>query len=121
MGFGPSAHSYIKPSRYWNCRSVKTYIEDLNTGKIPVEGKEILSKEQRMIEAICVGLRKTEGIDIDIFNKKFGVSFNRIFGEIINNLKEKGYIQFAQNRCALSIKGMLFLDSITSMFVSPLP
>ncbi len=121
MGFGPSAHSFLESERCWNCRSVKRYIKDLNTGKMPVEEREVLSKEQRMIEAICVGLRKTEGIDIDIFNKKFGVSFNRIFGEIINNLKEKGYIQFAQNRCSLSIKGMLFLDSITSMFVSYLP
>jgi oxygen-independent coproporphyrinogen-3 oxidase len=121
MGFGPSAHSFLESERCWNCRSVKRYIKDLNMGKMPVEEREVLSKEQRMIEAICVGLRKTEGIDIDIFNKKFGVSFNRIFGEIINNLKEKGYIQFAQNRCSLSIKGMLFLDSITSMFVSHLP
>ncbi len=121
MGFGPSAHSFLESERYWNCRNVKKYIKDLNIGKMPVEEREVLSKEQSMIEAICVGLRKTEGIDIDIFNKKFGVSFNRIFGEIINNLKEKEYIQFTQKRCALSIKGMLFLDSITSMFVSHLP
>ena len=121
MGFGPSAHSYIEPSRYWNCRSVKTYIEDLKTGKMPVDGKEILSKEQLMIEAICVGLRKTDGIDIGLFEKKFDVSFNTIFEETIKNLKTKGYIQFAQNHCSLSRKGMLFLDSITSMFVSHLP
>lgn len=121
LGFGPSAHSYIEPSRYWNCRSVKTYIKKLNTGKTPVEGIETLSHEQRMIEAICVGLRKTEGIDIGLFEKKFDVRFHTIFEDTINNLKTKRYIHFAQNHCALSRKGMLFLDSITSMFVSNLP
>ena len=53
MGFGPSAHSFLESERCWNCRSVKRYIEDLNMGKMPVEEREALSKEQRMIETIC--------------------------------------------------------------------
>ncbi len=121
LGLGPSAHSYIEPVRYWNCRSVKSYIKDLNMNKTPVKEREKLNGEQLMIEAICVGLRKTEGIDIDIFNEKFNVSFNEIFSDLLEHLEKKGYIQFVQNRCTLSIKGMLFLDSITSMFVSHIP
>lgn len=91
LGFGPSAHSFIEPRRYWNCRSIKKYRENIKEGGLSIEEKEILSKEQRMME----------------------------FAEKIKQLEEDGYILRIQpkNRCALSRKGMLFLDSIASMFM----
>ena len=119
LGFGPSAHSFIEPRRYWNCRSVKKYMESIKEGRLPVEEKEILSKEQRMMEMIYLGLRKTDGIDIDAIDENLGINFRRMFAEKIKQLEEDGYILSIQpkNRCALSRKGMLFLDSIASMFM----
>ena len=118
LGFGPSAHSFIEPARYWNCRSVKKYIKEIEAGMLPLEEKEVLSREQCMIEAIYLGLRKRDGICIDAFDRKFDTSFNRIFGETITYLEKKKFLKVAQNRCALTLQGMLFLDSIASMFIS---
>jgi len=117
IGLGPSAHSFLEPKRYWNCADVKKYIQDLEAGKLPLEGEERLSPEQLMIEAICLGLRQTKGIVIDVFDKKFGVSFKRMFEEAISDFEEKGLMEFSQNRCALTHRGMLYLDSIASMFI----
>jgi len=119
LGFGPSAHSFIEPRRYWNCRSVKKYIENIKEGRVPIEEKELLSKEQRMMEMIYLGLRKTDGIDIDAIDENLGINFRQIFAEKIKQLEEDGYILPIQpkNHCALSRKGMLFLDSIAPMFM----
>jgi len=119
LGFGPSAHSFIEPWRYWNCRSVKSYINNMREGWLPVEEKEILSKEQRMMEMVYLGLRKTDGIDIDAIDENLGINFHQMFAEKIKQLEEDGYILRIQpkNRCALSRKGMLFTDSIASMFI----
>ncbi len=119
LGFGPSAHSFIEPRRYWNCRSVKKYIENIKEGRVPIEEKELLSKEQRMMEMIYLGLRKTDGIDIDAIDENLGINFRQIFAEKIKQLEEDGYIHqiMPENRYALSRKGMLFLDSIASMFM----
>jgi len=119
MGFGPSAHSFIEHRRYWNCRSVKKYIENIKEGRVAIEEKEILSKEQRMMEMVYLGLRKTEGIDIDAIDENLGINFRQIFTEKIKQLEEDGYILPIQpkNHCALSRKGMLFLDSIAPMFM----
>ncbi|MBT9438330.1 MAG: radical SAM family heme chaperone HemW [Desulfobacterales bacterium] len=119
LGFGPSAHSFIEPRRYWNCRSVKKYMENIKEGRLPIEEKEILSKEQRMMEMIYLGLRKTDGIDIDAIDENLGINFRQIFAEKIKQLEEDGYILPIQpkNHCALSRKGMLFLDSIAPMFM----
>jgi len=120
LGFGPSAHSFIGHQRYWNCRSVKKYIENIKEGRLPIEEKEILSKEQRMMEMVYLGLRKTDGIDIDVIDENLGINFRQIFAEKIKQLEDDGYILPIQpeNRCALSRKGMLFLDSIAPVFMT---
>jgi oxygen-independent coproporphyrinogen-3 oxidase len=117
IGLGPSAHSFLEPKRYWNCRDVKKYIQDLEAEKLPLDGEERLSTEQLITEAIYLGLRKTKGILIDAFDKKFGVSFKTLFKDTIDVLKSKGLIELSQNRCALTSRGMLYLDSIAAMFV----
>jgi oxygen-independent coproporphyrinogen III oxidase len=117
MGLGPSAHSFLEPERYWNCANVKKYIQDLDAGRLPRAGEERLSMEQLMIEAIYLGLRQTKGIFIDVFDKKFGVSFEIMFEDTIELLESKGLIEVSLNRCALTSRGMLYLDSIASMFI----
>ncbi|MDM8549799.1 radical SAM family heme chaperone HemW [Desulfobacterales bacterium HSG2] len=118
-GLGPSAHSFTGDERYWNHRSVKRYIQDIiDEQRLPIAERELLTKEQRMTEAIYLGLRKTEGISVDDFDEKFGVSFNRMFRETIKSLEEEGFMKVSQKRCSLTLSGMVFLDSIASALVS---
>ena len=86
-------------------------------GRLPQEGKESLSREQLMIEAVYLGLRQAKGIDVDAFDKKFGVNFEKIHAETIADLEKKGLMESSKNRCALTPRGMLYLDSIAAMFV----
>lgn len=117
IGLGPSAHSFIEPQRFWNHSNVKKYIQELTTGRLPRAGKESLSREQLMIEAVYLGLRQTKGIEVDAFDKKFGVNFKAMFTGVITDLEEKGLVKMSQNCCALTPKGMLYLDSIAAMFI----
>jgi oxygen-independent coproporphyrinogen-3 oxidase len=117
VGLGPSAHSFLEPKRYWNCANVKRYIQDLEAEKLPIAGEERLSVDQLIMEAIYLGLRQTEGIVIDAFNKKFGVNFKTMYEEVITDLENRGFAELSQNRCVLTSRGMLYLDSIAAMFV----
>lgn len=117
IGLGPAAHSFIVPHRRWNHAGVEKYIEDLAAGRLPIAGEEVLSKEQLMMEAILLGLRKTDGIRIDDFDKTFNLNFREMFKKVTTDLGEKGFIKISKSHCALTPKGMLFLDSITSAFV----
>jgi oxygen-independent coproporphyrinogen-3 oxidase len=118
LGFGPSAHSFVDPERWWNYPGVKRYINKIEAGKSPVWGKEKLSRQQKIIEMIYLGLRTTRGICIDTFDKKFNTDFKKIFKELIFDLEAKGSIKVSNNRCFLTPKGMLFLDSIASLFIA---
>lgn len=117
IGLGPSAHSFIEPQRYWNHSNVDKYVQKLSAGRLPRAGKESLSREQLMIEAVYLGLRQAKGIEVDAFDKKFGVNFKAMFNGAVADLEEKGLVTIAQNRFALTPKGMLYLDSIAAIFI----
>jgi oxygen-independent coproporphyrinogen-3 oxidase len=104
--------------RCWNHSDVTQFINDLAAGRLPVSGKEELTAEQLMIEAVYLGLRKTEGIDLDLFECRFGTSFPQLFEVELKKFEEKGFLKVTERRCTLTPKGMLFLDSIASAFTS---
>jgi oxygen-independent coproporphyrinogen-3 oxidase len=61
VGFGPGAHSYSPPERWWNLSNVKEYLrrEDV------VMRRETLTPEQVRIEGIFLGLRTDRGVELD--------------------------------------------------------
>lgn len=118
LGLGPSAHSFKEPERSWNRPDVRRYIEELAARRFPPAENEVLSRSQLMMEAIYLGLRQVEGISIDAFEEKFAVNFQQWFSDTLRVLEERGLIRSIQNRCALTRKGMLYLDSITSMLTN---
>ena len=118
IGLGPSAHSFIEPERYWNHRSVATYVRQIEAGKSATAEIERLTKEQMVIEAIYLGFRTTRGIDLDMFKARFDISFSQSFDKTIAELETRGMIKLSERHCALTRTGLPFLDSIASMFTS---
>jgi oxygen-independent coproporphyrinogen-3 oxidase len=118
IGLGPSAHSFVEPKRCWNVSNVYEYISAIETGRRPVADREVLTREQQMIEAIYLGLRMTSGIDLAEFKEKFEIDFIKTFTELVSDLEERNYIEVKNNRCALTRRGRAFLDSITLAFLA---
>lgn len=118
LGFGPGAHSFVAPERYWKYRDVSLYMQYLAAGRLPVEEKERLTGEQLMIEAIYLGLRMTRGIDLDKFTAMFNLDFRHVFQETIAGFEKDGLLTVSNSYCFLTRKGMALLDSITPAFTS---
>ena len=118
IGLGPAAHSFAEPQRSWNVSSVDRYIETIESGRLAVADREVLSLEQQIIEAIYLGLRMTDGIDTDSFKEKFGIDFIETYKEIVSDFERRGYLNFDKRNCSLTRQGKAFLDSIANMFVS---
>ncbi len=118
LGFGPSAHSFVNNERSWNFPSVTKYIKIIEKGKLPLEGKEILTKDQQITEAVYLGLRKKEGILIREFEKRFDMEFEKLFGAAAELLEKEGFLGNDAGRFFLTEKGMIFADSIISFLIS---
>ena len=117
IGLGASAHSFSENQRYWNVSDVADYIAAIESGRLPEAEREVLSREQQIIETIYLGLRTTAGIDLIGFGQKFGINFVKAYKEVISDLEELNYLEVKNNRCALTRQARAFLDSIASMFV----
>ena len=61
VGFGPGAHSFVPPERWWNVSNVREYLEREDV----VMRRETLTPEQVRIEGIFLGLRTGRGVELD--------------------------------------------------------
>ena len=71
-----------------------------------------------IMEAIYLGLRTTRGIDLEGFEKMFGINVSKIFGAKIADLEKDNLLKFTNTHCALTPRVMAYLDSIASMLTS---
>jgi oxygen-independent coproporphyrinogen-3 oxidase len=114
VGLGAGAHSFDGVTRSWNCRDVDQYIKSISDGCLPTDGQEKLTRSQHMLEMIYLGLRTTVGIGKNDFERRFQVDFNHLFGDIVNDLQGRGFINENENRLSLTVEGMLLLDAIVN-------
>ena len=69
IGLGAAAHSYDIRSRSWNIADINAYIEGIERGERLFE-EELLDDDTRYNDAVTVGLRTCEGINLDALPKK---------------------------------------------------
>ncbi len=117
IGLGPSAHSFVEPLRYWNVTSLERYNAAIESGRSPIDDQERLTPQQEMIEAIYLGLRLTQGIDLNWFQQRFGIDFLQAFNEILTDIESQKYLDIGTTHAALTRQGRAFLDSIAAMLV----
>ena len=116
LSFGPSAHSYNLKSRWWNHRSLDTYIQNISKKTLPTEGKEILKKEDNYNEKILNGLRLAKGIKISSIKQYHNKKYNTYITKLQNKWD---CIDIDNNYIKLINNGMLFVDEISSdMFIT---
>lgn len=116
IGLGPSAHSFFEQKRWWNFRSLSKYIQALQRGELAVEGSEELNRWQLILESVFLGLRTSEGIDMLEFERRYNVDFLGHFGAVVKRLQARGLLSVTSDRCALSMEGMIFADTVAAMF-----
>ncbi|MEA2030878.1 MAG: radical SAM family heme chaperone HemW [candidate division Zixibacteria bacterium] len=113
LGLGPSAHSFVDGQRFANMVDVEQYIEALTSGILPRAVDES-GVEERMIEAIMLGLRTSRGISCSEFAERFGTSLeNMLDREQYAILVESGHLLPDGGILKLSDEGIYLADEIT--------
>ena len=80
---------------------LEIYRRRLSNGRRPAGGREVLSVEQQMLEALLLGLRLKEGFSIPGFEARFGISVQDTFGRLLNQLADEGCLADRPGRCFL--------------------
>jgi len=118
LGLGPGAHSFVpldgrrRGRRWWNERSIPLWMERMADGERPVAGEEELDPEAMALEAVMLGLRTADGVDLEDFRKRFGadlVERNRV---LVERLVEEGLVEVAEGRLRPTVKGFAVADGL---------
>lgn len=122
LGFGLGAASLMDDCRFTNSREMHVYEERLKRGNaertwktaggyIP-DGESVhgnvrrLSPSERMEEFMFLGLRLTEGISAEEFQKCFHVPIEEIYGKVLIKLEKQGLLARSGERIFLTRRGI---------------
>ncbi|MBL0172596.1 MAG: radical SAM family heme chaperone HemW [Gemmatimonadaceae bacterium] len=64
LGVGPSAHGFTGAERRWNIAAYAAWQAALDAGQDPIEGREVLTAENRDAERAYLGLRTSDGMEL---------------------------------------------------------
>ena len=114
LGLGPSSHSFDGTRRWWNARHLDDYQSRIEGAERPIEASETLSRADLALEAMMLGLRTVEGVDIQDFKKRFGVDLLEGNRQYIGQGIERGEMMLSANRLALTVRGLAIADGIAA-------
>jgi oxygen-independent coproporphyrinogen-3 oxidase len=116
-GMGCGAHSYDGRARWDNIKKTESYIDSVRaTGQAIAERNE-LSERDRAADALFMGLRLTEGIRLDEFQKEFGLDIMARYGDEISRFEEAGLIETGERRLRLTATGRLLSNEVFVTFI----
>jgi len=117
LGLGPAAHGFNGKQRYKNYSNFRKYIYELKKGRLPVQDIIKLNKKEMIFESMFMGLRLTEGIDVEKFKSKFDVSIFDIYDNVLQELKEDNLIVVDKKRIYLTKKGLNLANLVFSKLI----
>lgn len=100
-----------KSVRYTNEVDLNKYVQN-STSK---DFEQELTEQEILEEAIFLGLRKIEGINIGEINQKFGIDFNKKYAKILD--KYSDFFVKTKHGWALTLDGTLISNEILSEFL----
>lgn len=109
LGFGPSAHSFFRGRRFFYPRSLKDY----EAGVCPTSDGEGGDAE----EYLMLGLRLSEGISFEKYEKRFGQPLPEKTLKTARELEKHGLMSVTEKGFSLTRQGFLLSNEIISRLI----
>ncbi len=116
LGLGPSAHSFSGTRRWWNERKLGPYEKRIDNGERPIAGSEELTREDLALEALMLGLRTVDGIDLSEFQERYGLDLRRRNEPLIERLVQEGLLRSEGALLIPTLAGLAITDSLARDF-----
>jgi oxygen-independent coproporphyrinogen-3 oxidase len=117
-GFGCSAHSYDGDTRRWsNHRDVSKYIEMVESGASPVVEEQQLTETDVRAEAVFLGMRMMEGVDLRRYRESFGVDLRDEHADDLERFCKAGLVELDGDLIRLTRTGALLSNEVFAAFV----
>jgi oxygen-independent coproporphyrinogen-3 oxidase len=127
IGLGAGAHGWFAGVRYAEARPIHEYVARVEAalgaesgaalppGALPaaaVVESEVIGRELEMAETAMLGLRLTDGVELDAFATRYGVAFDAVFGERLAEVTSLGLLEYDDGRLRLTERGHLLGNEV---------
>ncbi|KAA0965433.1 oxygen-independent coproporphyrinogen III oxidase [Sporosarcina sp. ANT_H38] len=116
-GVGAGAHGYVNGTRYSNIGPIAKYMEKTAVGERPVQQTHIVTEIEAMEEEMFLGLRKSNGVSISLFQEKFGKSLEDVYGETLQSLIKEGLVERLDDAVKLTHRGVYRGNDVFQQFL----
>lgn len=116
--FGVSAHSFDGERTRWsNERDTNRYVALVENNQTPVVEKIELDAKQLSAEFAFLNLRLARGLNLDEYERRFGIDLRRAFAADRRRLEDLELIEFDDEFLKLTRKGFVFSNEVFAVFV----
>lgn len=116
-GIGAGASGYLNGMRYRNRGPIQHYLKAVSEQGHARLHEEYLTKAEQMEEEMFLGLRKKSGISVARFEEKFQLSFNDLYGTIVDQLIAEGLLKNNKQQIQMTQEGLFLGDTVAERFI----
>ena len=117
LAFGPGAHGSREGRRWKNVSLTADYVAAVLRGDDARVDVVDLSSDVRAAEALFMGLRLREGVDVARLRERYGIDARARYGEALTWHVRAGLIELGDRRWALTPRGRLLANDVMAVFV----
>jgi len=118
LGFGCGAHATVRGERWRTVSSTLDYVDRVNAGQDVRLDRRSLGDEEQLEEALFMGLRVTDGLDLDHLQCRHGIDIWERYGQDLTPYVTAGLLVHEPGRrLALTRHGMLLANDVMSVFI----
>lgn len=119
LALGAGAHGTYRSNgntyRYENLRNIPVYIEATKNGdRMP---PRLVSPDDDRFNSIMLGTRMLQGVDMDAFAFRHGVTLQQAYAEVVQKSIEDGLAQIDANHFRLTLRGLDMQNSVLLSFM----
>lgn len=112
VGVGPGASSHHRGVRTTDIKALDAWADAALSG-LPCTGSaETLRPLQRAAEALWLGIRRTDGVDLAGIERRLDLPLRHAFGSTIERHRRNGWIATDGSRLSLFGEGLLLADRV---------
>ena len=118
LGFGCGAHATFRGERWRILSSTAQYIDRVAAGADVRLDRRTLGAEERLEEAMFMGLRLTDGVDVSAMSRHHGIDIWSRYGQDLAPYVTAGVLVHEPGRrLALTRRGMLLANDVMTVFI----
>jgi oxygen-independent coproporphyrinogen-3 oxidase len=118
LGFGCGAHATFRGERWRTLSGTSDYVERVAAGADVRLDRRTLTAEEKLEEALFMGLRLTDGLDLARLSQRHGIDIWSHYGPDLAPYVSAGLVVHDPGRrLALTRRGMLLANEVMAVFI----